>query len=212
MFTGLLCYKCICWDTPSEKTGLWQLPIVSSVFNQPFKEEEIVVDRSSTGIKVHSSMYVCHGIQKQGQSLSRFTYKSDKNNYIKGALQSQSGIEKCTSFSEIPCCLLPNASVCSCDDNRLAIQASFTVAPSPITPFPYQPQNHHRNCTREKKKKTKESSSTVQTPARSDTSRRQRRRFPPCPPDHCRPWCPCAHSRNLSVLHSLYQGILSQWL
>ena len=23
---------CICWDTPSEKTGLWQLPIVSSVF------------------------------------------------------------------------------------------------------------------------------------------------------------------------------------
>ena len=23
---------CICWDTPSEKTGLWQVPIVSSVF------------------------------------------------------------------------------------------------------------------------------------------------------------------------------------
>ena len=23
---------CICWDTPSKKTGLWQLPIVSSVF------------------------------------------------------------------------------------------------------------------------------------------------------------------------------------
>ena len=25
---------CICCDTPSEKTGLWQLPIVSSVFKQ----------------------------------------------------------------------------------------------------------------------------------------------------------------------------------
>ena len=24
---------CICWDTPSETTGLWQLPNVSSVFN-----------------------------------------------------------------------------------------------------------------------------------------------------------------------------------
>ena len=24
---------CICWDTPSEKTGLWQLPKVSRVFN-----------------------------------------------------------------------------------------------------------------------------------------------------------------------------------
>ena len=24
---------CICWDTPSGKTGLWQLPIVSNVFN-----------------------------------------------------------------------------------------------------------------------------------------------------------------------------------
>ena len=23
---------CICWDTPSKKTGLWQLPIVSIVF------------------------------------------------------------------------------------------------------------------------------------------------------------------------------------
>ena len=30
-----VCYFCICWDTPSEKTGLWQLPIVSSVFNLP---------------------------------------------------------------------------------------------------------------------------------------------------------------------------------
>ena len=29
IFTGLL----LCWDTPSEKTGLWHLPIVSSVFN-----------------------------------------------------------------------------------------------------------------------------------------------------------------------------------
>ena len=25
--------SCICWDTPSEKTGLWQLPTVSIVFN-----------------------------------------------------------------------------------------------------------------------------------------------------------------------------------
>ena len=30
IFTGLLFYAC--WDTPSEKTGLWQLPIVSIVF------------------------------------------------------------------------------------------------------------------------------------------------------------------------------------
>ena len=30
-----VCYficSCFCWDTPSEKTGLWQLPIVSTVF------------------------------------------------------------------------------------------------------------------------------------------------------------------------------------
>ena len=27
---------CICWDTPSEKTGLWQLPIVSSAFKQRY--------------------------------------------------------------------------------------------------------------------------------------------------------------------------------
>ena len=25
---------CICWETPSKKTGLWQLPIVSTVFKQ----------------------------------------------------------------------------------------------------------------------------------------------------------------------------------
>ena len=31
IFTGLL-HICICWDTASEKTGLWQLPIVSSAF------------------------------------------------------------------------------------------------------------------------------------------------------------------------------------
>ena len=28
---------CTCWDTPSEKTGLWQLPIVSSVFKSLLK-------------------------------------------------------------------------------------------------------------------------------------------------------------------------------
>ena len=27
---------CICWDTPSEKTGLWQIPMVSSVFKHWF--------------------------------------------------------------------------------------------------------------------------------------------------------------------------------
>ena len=36
IFKGFLCimlrYVCICWDTASEKTGLWQLPIVSSAF------------------------------------------------------------------------------------------------------------------------------------------------------------------------------------
>ena len=30
MFTGLLCYAC--WDTPSENTGIWHLPTVSSAF------------------------------------------------------------------------------------------------------------------------------------------------------------------------------------
>ena len=30
IFTGLLFYAC--WDTPSENTGLWQLPKVSSAF------------------------------------------------------------------------------------------------------------------------------------------------------------------------------------
>ena len=25
-----------CWDTPSEKTGLWQLPLVSTVFNMAY--------------------------------------------------------------------------------------------------------------------------------------------------------------------------------
>ena len=34
IFTGLLFY--VCWDTPSEKTGLWQLPIVSTVFKALF--------------------------------------------------------------------------------------------------------------------------------------------------------------------------------
>ena len=28
---------CICWDTQSEKTGLWQLPKVSNVFKQKYK-------------------------------------------------------------------------------------------------------------------------------------------------------------------------------
>ena len=32
IFTGLLFY--VCWDTPSEKTGLWQLPIVSTAFKR----------------------------------------------------------------------------------------------------------------------------------------------------------------------------------
>ena len=36
MFTGLL-FCAFCWDTPSEKNGLWQLPIVSSAFNQQLK-------------------------------------------------------------------------------------------------------------------------------------------------------------------------------
>ena len=31
MFTDVLFYA-VCWDTPSEKTGLWQLPIVFSAF------------------------------------------------------------------------------------------------------------------------------------------------------------------------------------
>ena len=30
-FTGLLFYAYLCWDSPGEKTGLWHLPIVSSV-------------------------------------------------------------------------------------------------------------------------------------------------------------------------------------
>ena len=29
---------CICWDTASGKTALWQLPIVSTVFKQPIKD------------------------------------------------------------------------------------------------------------------------------------------------------------------------------
>ena len=33
MFTQFFFFfSCTCWDTPSEKTGLWQLPIVSIVF------------------------------------------------------------------------------------------------------------------------------------------------------------------------------------
>ena len=31
IFTGYFCL-CICWDTPSEETSLWQLPIVSTAF------------------------------------------------------------------------------------------------------------------------------------------------------------------------------------
>ena len=34
IFTGLLFYAYLCWDVPSVKTGLWQLPIVSSVFKE----------------------------------------------------------------------------------------------------------------------------------------------------------------------------------
>ena len=32
IYTGLLFYAYLCWYTPSEKTGLWQLPKVSSAF------------------------------------------------------------------------------------------------------------------------------------------------------------------------------------
>ena len=32
-FSQVSYFMHICWDTSSEKTGLWQLPIVSSVFN-----------------------------------------------------------------------------------------------------------------------------------------------------------------------------------
>ena len=32
IFTGLLFYAC--WDTPTVRTSLWQLPIVSSAFNR----------------------------------------------------------------------------------------------------------------------------------------------------------------------------------
>ena len=34
IFTGLLIYVFLCWDTPSEKTGLWQLPKVSTVLKE----------------------------------------------------------------------------------------------------------------------------------------------------------------------------------
>ena len=36
VFTGLL--FCICWDIPSEKTDLWQLPKLSSAFNHQLSE------------------------------------------------------------------------------------------------------------------------------------------------------------------------------
>ena len=32
IFSQVVYFKCICWDTSSEKTGLWQLPVVFSVF------------------------------------------------------------------------------------------------------------------------------------------------------------------------------------
>ena len=39
---------CICWDTPSEKTGLWQLPIVSSAFKRPLPIRESVSSKTHT--------------------------------------------------------------------------------------------------------------------------------------------------------------------
>ena len=42
---------CICWDTPSEKTGVWQLPIVSSVFEGRYTFSNCQRPVSSVGTK-----------------------------------------------------------------------------------------------------------------------------------------------------------------
>ena len=47
---------CICWDTPSEKTGLWQLPIVSNVFKRHVEHFSTEVYTTIiTGFKIRHS-------------------------------------------------------------------------------------------------------------------------------------------------------------
>ena len=48
---------CICWDTPSENTGLWQLPIVSSVFKRKNIEEAFSLIFSQSRLNPKKAVY-----------------------------------------------------------------------------------------------------------------------------------------------------------
>ena len=47
-------FLCKCWDTPNEKTGLWQLPIASSAFNY-------MITKDSPASMCSTNMSVCFG-------------------------------------------------------------------------------------------------------------------------------------------------------
>ena len=66
IFTGLIFYASICWDTPSENTGLWQLPQVSSAFNwlisdDEFKCKTLTTRKKRMTIEIKSYQYKPQG-------------------------------------------------------------------------------------------------------------------------------------------------------
>ena len=67
---------CICWDTPSEKTGLWQLPIVSSVFKLYFLRLSRQLQRHMIRGKLWGSYVRCLAQCYQGLLIWRLLCKA----------------------------------------------------------------------------------------------------------------------------------------
>ena len=76
---------CICWDTPTVKTSLWQLPIVSTVFKIKDKYE---VNRKLTYIKrfnnIHISRYKFDTLETTDLHVD---IKTHSNGNIKNTIQ-----------------------------------------------------------------------------------------------------------------------------
>ena len=81
---------CICWDTPSEKTGLWQLPIVSNVF----KENPRTHDTFKQGVDLHAGR------------LKRLTVDSEKDCLITQTLTRRCNCLRLASVRQLPNCFL----------------------------------------------------------------------------------------------------------
>ena len=54
---------CTCWDTTSEKTGLWQLPKVSKVFNCVISKavvlQQFILETTFQGLVILTHMHIC---------------------------------------------------------------------------------------------------------------------------------------------------------